>query len=53
MDDPGVLALLRKLAVDDPDSRVQWVAVQTIIASRPADADTLVLARSVEPAEGR
>jgi HEAT repeat protein len=48
-DDPDVLALLRGRAVNDPDSRVQWAAVQTIIAALPADADTLVLARSVEP----
>jgi hypothetical protein len=48
-DDPDVLALLRERVVDDPDSRVQWVAVQTIIASRPADTDILVLAKSVEP----
>jgi HEAT repeat protein len=48
-DDPEVLALLRERAVDDSDSGVRWTAVQTIIAARPADADTLALARSVEP----
>jgi hypothetical protein len=47
---PDVLALLRERAVDDPDSRVRWTAVQTIIAARPADAATLALARGVEPA---
>jgi HEAT repeat protein len=48
-DDPEILGLLRERAVNDPDRHVRWVAVQTIIAARPADADTLALARSVEP----